>query len=473
MGASKHEQRTRLAVILAAGKGTRMRSSTPKVLHRVGGRPMIEWVVRAARQSGCERIVVVVGHGSEAVRSAVAGDDLSFVVQEEQLGTGHALAQAESAVAGPSILLVLSGDVPLVSATTLDALASQAEVGWGSMAVAELEEPGSLGRVIAHRDDRLDRIVEASDAGPKELACRLVNAGIYALPSEIFEDLRRLEPNNAKGEYYLTDALGAAASRGEAVRLHRLDRFEEAFGVNDRRDLARAHRALLDQHLDDLMRNGVTILEPGRTSIEPTVTVGADTVIHPEVSLEGETHIGEGVELQQGVWMRNTRVADGVLIKAYSLLEDAEVKSECIVGPFARLRPASVLLEGARVGNFVELKKTRLGKGSKVSHLTYLGDSEIGEEANIGAGVVTCNYDGVSKHRTAIGDGAFVGSDTMLVAPVSVGPGATTGAGSVITQDVPEGALAVGRSRQRNIPGWKRRARKSGAADEGPVTPKD
>jgi bifunctional UDP-N-acetylglucosamine pyrophosphorylase/glucosamine-1-phosphate N-acetyltransferase len=466
MAASETEHRTRVAVILAAGKGTRMRSSTPKVLHRVGGRPMIQWVAEAARQSGCELIVVVVGHGSEMVREAVSAADVRFVLQEEQLGTGHALAQAESAIAGPSTLLVLSGDVPLVSPSTLDALAAEAEAGWGAMAVAELEKPGSLGRVIAAEGDCLERIVEAADASPEELTCRLVNAGIYALPSEIFDDLRRLDPSNAQGEYYLTDALGAAAGRGDAVSLHRLEHFEEAFGVNDRRDLARVHRVLLDRHLEELMRGGVTILEPARTSIEPTVKVGADTVIHPEVSLEGETRIGEGVVLQQGVWMRNTRVGDGVLVKAYSLLEDAEVAPDCIVGPFARLRPAAVLLEGARVGNFVELKKTRLGKGSKVSHLTYLGDSEVGEQANIGAGVVTCNYDGKNKHRTTIGDGAFVGSDTMLVAPVSVGPGATTGAGSVITQDVPEGALAVGRARQRNIPDWKRRAGKAGKADK-------
>lgn len=455
------EPRERIAVILAAGKGTRMRSSTPKVLHRVGGRPMIEWVVDAARQGGCTRILIVVGHGADEVRSQVSGEDIFWVHQKEQLGTGHALAQAEALVKGSALLLVLSGDVPLVSPTTLDALASSAAEGWGAMAVAELEEPGSLGRVIGQAD-RLERIVEASDASEEELACRLVNAGIYALPSEIFDHLRTLRPENAKGEYYLTDALGAAVATGDSIRLFTLDDPAEAFGVNDRRDLARVHRTLLRRHLDTLMQQGVTILEPDRTTIEPTVCVGADTVIHPDVSLLGHTRVGDRVVLHQGAWLCDAEVADDVEIKPYTLLDNARVASHCTVGPFARLRPASVLLEGARVGNFVELKKTLLGARSKASHLTYLGDAEVAEDANIGAGVVTCNYDGVSKHRTDIGAGAFVGSDTMLVAPVKVGRGATTGAGSVITKDVPDEALAVGRARQRNIPEWKRPTKKDG-----------
>ncbi len=450
----------RAAVILAAGKGTRMRSERPKVLHRVAGRPLLEWVLDAARASGCERLLVVVGHGSEVVRSAIHGDDIVWVEQREQLGTGHALAQAEPYLEEAATLLVLSGDVPLVCAATLERLAAAAAGGWGAMAVAELERPGSLGRVLAKVGGDLERIVEAADAGAEELAVRRVNAGIYALPApDVFERLRRLGTDNAKGEYYLTDALGAASAAGEAVALVTLENPSEAFGVNDRHELSRVHRALLARRAGELVDQGVTLLEPQRTAIEPGVHVGIDTVIHPDVSLSGTTRIGKGCVLHQGVWIRDSTLADNVVIEPYSVLDGATVESGVSVGPFARLRPESVLLRGSRVGNFVEMKKSQLGEGSKASHLTYLGDATVGDGANIGAGTITCNYDGAEKHRTEIGDGAFIGSDTMLVAPVSVGRGATTGAGSTIHQDVPDEALAVGRARQRNIPDWSRKKR--------------
>ena len=450
---------SRVAAILAAGKGTRMRSALPKVLHPVAGRPMLQWVVESARSAGCDRILIIVGHGADQVRSAVQGEDITFVEQAEQLGTGHALAQVEPHLDGDSLLLVLSGDVPLVTAATMDALFAAAEAGWGSMAVAELDEPGSLGRVLAQQG-ALERIVEASDASPEELRCRLINAGLYALPSPaIFDFLRRLGNDNAKGEYYLTDALGAAAADGRSLRLVTLDDPSEAFGINNRKDQARVHRRLIERCQEELMDSGVTLLEPERTSIEPGVRIGPDTVIHPQVSLSGHTEIGRGCVIHQGAIIRHSKIADGVIIEAYSIVEQADIASECTVGPFARLRPASVLLTGARVGNFVEIKKTQLGEHSKASHLTYLGDATIGAHSNIGAGVVTCNYDGVAKHRTDIGDGVFIGSDTMLVAPVQVGDGATTAAGSVITQAVPAGSLGVGRARQRNIDGWAERKR--------------
>ena len=453
--------RPRVAVVLAAGKGSRMRSELPKVLHPVGGRPMIDWVIAAARASGCDKILVVVGHDADRVKAQIRGDDLVWVEQQEQLGTGHALAQVEPHLDGEATMLVLSGDVPLVSVETLQRLAKTAATCWGVTAVAVTDDPGSLGRVIAGPEGRFERIVEASDASPEELALRRINAGLYALPApQVFDYLRHLDTSNAQGEIYLTEALGTAAAAGEAVAMLELDDASEAFGINDRADLARVHRTLLDSHLDRLMASGVTILEPARTSIEPSVAVGAETVIHPEVFLSGDTEIGAGCVLHQGAWVRDSKLEDGVEIKPYSLIDNAEVASECTVGPFARLRPASVLLEGARVGNFVEIKKTRLGAGAKASHLTYLGDATVGAGANIGAGVVTCNYDGSAKHRTEIGDDAFVGSDTMLVAPVSVGRQATTAAGSTITEDVPDEALAVGRARQRNIPEWTRRRRK-------------
>lgn len=446
--------RPRVAVILAAGKGTRMRSELPKVLHAAAGRPLLQWVIDAARAAGCARILVVVGYGAERVREEIQGDDLVWVLQTEQKGTGHALAQAEPELSGEALVLVLSGDVPLVTAATLEELATAAEAGWGSMAVAELDEPASLGRVISADGTTLERIVEAADAGPAELAVRRINAGLYALPApEIFGYLRRLTTDNAQGELYLTDAVTAAAAEGRPVRLVPLADPAEAWGINNRAELARVHRLLIDRHLAALMTSGVTVLEPERTVIEPGVTVGPDTVIHPGVSLLGDTAVGAGCTLHQGAWLRNTRVADGVAIEPYSVLDGAEVGERCRVGPFARLRPASRLLKGARVGNFVEVKSSVLGEGAKAGHLAYVGDAMVGEGANLGAGVVTCNYDGVHKHPTEIGRGAFIGSDTMLVAPVSVGEGASTAAGSVITKNVPAGALAVGRARQKNLEG--------------------
>ncbi len=462
------DPRPRVAVILAAGKGTRMRSALPKVLHRAAGRPLLQWVVDAARAAGCGRILIVVGHGAEQVREEIitpeGDDDLVWVLQAEQRGTGHALAQAEAEIAGEATLLVLSGDVPLLQPATIDRLATEAENGWGAMAVAELAEPGSLGRVLVDEAGVFQRIVEARDATPAELAVSTINAGIYALPApDVFDYLRRLKTDNAQGELYLTDAVTQGAADGHPVRLIALPDPDEALGVNDRTELARVHRLLIGRHLVALMKAGVTILEPERTVVEPGVTVGEDTILHPGVSLLGKTSIGHGCVIHQGAWLQDSTVGDGTNIAPYSVLEGAEVGDACRVGPFARLRPAARLRRGARVGNFVEVKNSVLGEGAKANHLAYVGDATVGDGANLGAGVVTCNYDGVSKHPTTIGAGAFIGSDTMLVAPVTVGAGATTGAGSIITKNVPAGALAVGRVRQKNMEGWAGGLRRKGA----------
>lgn len=470
---SSRSRRRRIAIVLAAGKGTRMRSKHPKPLFPVAGRSMLRWVVDSARQGGCEKILVVVGHGADEVRAAFADDDVTFVTQEPQLGTGHALAVTEKAVRQlgeeAATLLVLNGDVPGLRAETLERLADAAEAGWGALGVARLDQPGRLGRVVG-RDGRLERIVEAADASADELAIETVNAGFYALPApSVFDYLRRLDTDNAQGELYLTDALGLAASDGERVSMVELADPDEALGINTRRDLAKLHRVLVDRHLDALMDAGVTILDPATTQIEPGVRIGADTVVHPGVSLLGDTEIGEDCTIHQGAWIRDSALGDRIEIKPYSLLDRARVAEDCVVGPMARLRPASVLLKGAHVGNFVELKNTRLGAGAKANHLTYLGDAEVGSETNVGAAVVTCNYDGTNKHRTEIGERAFIGSDTMLVAPVEIGDGATTGAGSVITQDVPAGALAVGRARQRIIPDWQERREISRKRESGPA----
>ncbi len=448
-----------VAVVLAAGKGTRLRSERPKVLHEVAGRPMLARVLAAARAAGCERLLVVVGHGSEPVRAAFDEPGIEWVEQRRQRGTGHALAQVGPHLGGAARLLVLSGDVPLVRPTTLRSLVAAADGAWAALAVARLERPGSLGRVVV-ADGRLERIVEAAGASPAELASDRINAGLYLLPAPgIFAYLERLEPDPVSGELYLTDALNAAAGEHPIVACELADP-DEALGVNDQRDLARAHRALLDRRAEELQQAGVTLLEPARTSVEPEVEVGADTVLHAGVWLGGSTRVGRGCRLHQGVWIRDSRLGDGVEVAPYSVLDGAEVGDGCRVGPFARLRPGARLDEGARVGNFVEVKNARLGPGVKAGHLAYLGDADVGAGANIGAGTVTCNYDGETKHRTVIGERAFIGSDTMLVAPVEVGDEAVTGAGSVIASDVPPRALAVERSKQRTVPGWKARRKR-------------
>ncbi len=449
------------AVVLAAGKGTRMKSVRPKVLHEVAGRPMLAWVLDAAREAGCAELVVVVGHGADEVRAAVEARDVRFVVQQEQRGTGHALACARDLVPADSVMLVLSGDVPLLRPATLAGLLDAARESWGALAVARHDDPGSLGRVVVESDGSLERIVEAADATAEELAIDLVNAGIYALPAgDTFARLDRLGTDNAKGELYLTDALGGAAADGERVVPVELEDPGEAFGANDRLDLARIHRTFLDRKLAALAEEGVTVLEPERTVIEPQVEIGADTVIHPGVSLTGRTTIGAGSVIEQGCWVRSSTLGAGVTLLPYSVLEGAAVEADCRIGPFARLRPGAQLDSDARVGNFVEVKNARLGPGVKAGHLAYLGDAEIGAGTNIGAGTITCNYDGVEKHRTTIGRDVFVGSDTMLVAPVELGDEASTAAGSVIHKDVPEGALGVARTRQRNIEGWAERSRR-------------
>ena len=455
---------SRAAVIMAAGQGTRMRSALPKVLHQAGGRPLLQWVIEAARGAGCERIAVVVGHGAEAVRAEVEArldrcDDLEWVLQEEQLGTGHAVLQAQPVLgrdsgAGEGVAFVLSGDAPLVRPATLERLAEAAEAGWGAVACARVEEPGSLGRVVRSDDGQVERIVEVADASERELENRWVNSGHYAVRfPQIFDFLEGTGTANKQGEIYLTDAVVAARSLGR-VEFFALEDPREAWGVNTRADLAAVHAALVERKIAQLQEGGVTVVDPERLQVDADVLVGEDTVLHPDVALLGAVSIGAGCVLHQGAWVRDSELAYGVEVHPYSLIEGATVGEGSSVGPFARLRPGSELSQEVKIGNFVEVKKSQLARGVKASHLAYLGDATIGEGTNVGAGTVTCNYDGANKHRTEIGSDVFIGSDTMLVAPVKVGSGSNTAAGSVITQEVPEGSLAVGRARQRNIEGW-------------------
>jgi bifunctional UDP-N-acetylglucosamine pyrophosphorylase/glucosamine-1-phosphate N-acetyltransferase len=414
------------------------------------------WAVHTARLAGCGRIVVVVGHGAELVQSTFEAEDIEFAIQSERLGTGHAVLQTRELLEDSSgHVVVLSGDAPLLRPTTVSRLFASAEQGWGSMAVATVERPGSLGRVVMTDDSRLVRVVEAHEASEPELEIRTVNSGHYVLPlPELFDFLSRIGNDNEKGEYYLPEALILAAHEGAKVSCVELEDESEAWGVNDRRELALIDGALNDRIVDQWMLSGVTVVDPRRTRVDATASIGADCVLHPDVSILGDTTIGEDCELHQGAWLKDSVLGDRVVVHPFSVLEDARVSAEASVGPFARLRPGTELGERVKVGNFVEIKKSTLGAGSKASHLAYLGDATLGEDVNVGAGTITCNYDGVEKHRTVIGDRAFIGSDTMLVAPIEIGADATTAAGSAINQKVPNGALAVGRARQRNIEGW-------------------
>lgn len=449
-----------------------MRSATAKVLHPVAGRPMIHYPVRDALALGAERVVVVLGHQREEVeaylQAAFAGQPVTIAVQAEQLGTAHAVMCAAPALAGfEGDVFILSGDVPTLPRQVLEALdatAGEAVVGVLGML---LDDPAQYGRLVRDGADELVRICEARDCSATQLAIREVNAGVYRVDAAfLFDTLGRLGRDNAQGEYYLTDLVEAAAKAGRGVTALVLDgaHAEQAHGVNDRVDLARAEARMQARLADELMRAGVTLVDPRRFRVDDGVEVGADTVIEPDVALLGATHIGRGCILEQGVRLSDTQVEEGAVLHAYTVCDRARVGPRTHVGPFARLREGTVLGQGVRVGNFVETKKAALGEGAKAQHLSYLGDCEVGAGANVGAGTITCNYDGVDKHRTVIGAGAFIGSDTQLVAPVTVGEGALVGAGTTVTEDVPAGALAISRAPQKNIEGWvaRRRSRPGG-----------
>jgi bifunctional UDP-N-acetylglucosamine pyrophosphorylase/glucosamine-1-phosphate N-acetyltransferase len=445
-------------VILAAGKGTRMKSSRPKVLHRVAGLPMIEYVLRASRRLAPRTRTLVVGHGADAVREALRGiEGLQFVTQEPQLGTGHALLQAEPLLRDAAgTVLLLSGDVPLLGGETLARFieAHEASRAAATVMTAVVDRPRGYGRVV-RAGGRLDRIVEERDASPAERRIREINGGVYAFAvAPLFDALRTLPSANAQGEYYLPDLIGVYRRQGLGVEAVALERADEIRGINSRAELAEASRLVRQTKNEALMAAGVTIEDPATTYIEPDVSVGADTVIHPGVHLEGRTRVGGSCEIHAGVRIVDSILEDRVTVHNFCVLRGAHVRSGASVGPFAHLRPETELKEGSRVGNFVELKKTVLGAGSKASHLTYLGDTTVGDRVNVGAGTITCNYDGVRKNPTTIEDDAFIGSDVQLIAPVRVGRGAYVAAGSSITNDVPAGALGIARGLQRNIEGW-------------------
>ncbi len=451
-------------LVLAAGRGTRMRSRRAKVLHDMAGRPLLQYVLEAARALRPERLTVVVGHQARAVRAAADGLADRFVLQDEPRGTGHAVLRAARALRREADVLILSGDVPLVRPRTLRALVAHHRRQGAALTVltAELERPAGYGRIVRDGDGRVCTIVEERDATPEQRAIREVNTGIYvARVAALLGALRRLKPDNRQGEYYLTDALHELARQGALVCAVRHDDPEEVQGVNTRAELAQAARRLYARKAESLQNEGVTVLDPGRTWVDPRARIGRDTILYPGVILEGATVLGEGCVIYPGVRIVDSVLGKGVVVRDHTLIAQSRIADGARVGPFAHLRPGSELGREVHIGNFVELKMARLGRGAKANHLAYLGDAEVGAGSNIGAGTITCNYDGKRKHRTVLGRRVFIGSDTQLVAPVRVGDGAYVGAGSTVTQDVPAGALALSRSPQVNIRGWvARRKRK-------------
>ncbi len=444
--------------ILAAGKGTRMKSRVPKVLHRVCGTPMIEFVLRAAGSLRPASTVVIIGHEAEALRIALGRHaDLAFVVQEPQLGTGHALLMTEQALRGASgTLVLLSGDVPLLSPRTLQALVDRhtASAAAATVLTANIDNPHGYGRIVRSGRE-IARIVEERDASPADRSIREINSGIYAFALDgLFSALRQIAAENAQGEYYLPDLVSIFRKEGRVVETITVADADEIRGINSRRELADMSRTMRDQKNNELMALGVTIEDPATAYIGRDVQIGPDTIIHPGVTIEGATTIGHGSEVHSGVRILSSTIGDGVTILDHCVITDSTVASGAVVGPFARLRQHADVHEHARVGNFVELKNTVLGRGSKSQHLTYLGDAVIGEKVNVGAGTITCNYDGEKKNTTRIEDGAFIGSDSQLVAPVTVGKGAYVGSGTTVREDVPDGALAVSAGQQRNIEHW-------------------
>jgi bifunctional UDP-N-acetylglucosamine pyrophosphorylase/glucosamine-1-phosphate N-acetyltransferase len=451
-------------VVLAAGKGTRMKSALPKVLHRVAGTPMVEWVLAAASALNPRTTTMVIGHEADALKGALQGrTDITFVVQEPQRGTAHALLMAEPALGGQTgTVVLLYGDVPLLSAETLRLLRDRHTTTRASATVltAIVARPHGYGRIV-RSGEQIAHIVEERDASSAEREIREINSGIYAFALDgLFDAVRAIQPQNAQGEYYLTDLVAIFRQRGLRVETVTVSNVDEIRGINSRSELAEVSRIVRQRKNDELMAAGVTIEDPATTYVDAAVHVGADTIVHPSVSLEGRTIIGEGCEIHSGVRIVDSTIGDRVTIFNHCLITAATIGNHARIGPFAHLRTEADVRENARVGNFVELKKTVLGAGSKSMHLAYLGDATIGANVNIGAGTITCNYDGATKNATIIEDGAFIGSDSQLVAPVTIGAGAYVGSGTTVREDVPAGSLAVSAGRQRNIEGWAGKRKK-------------
>ncbi|WP_245579328.1 bifunctional UDP-N-acetylglucosamine diphosphorylase/glucosamine-1-phosphate N-acetyltransferase GlmU [Chitinilyticum aquatile] len=444
-------------VILAAGKGTRMYSTLPKVLHRIAGKPLLGHVIDTARQLAPRKLTVVYGFGGEAVLECFAGqNDLAWALQAEQLGTGHALAQALPHLSGDTTLM-LYGDVPLTRLATLQQLLAASAGGKLGILTDILDDATGYGRIVRNAQGFVTHIVEQKDATPEEAAIREMNTGILALPTARLAGwLSELKNDNAQGEYYATDLIALAVRDGiEIATVHPADHWE-AEGINNKLQLATLERIHQRNQAEVLLKAGVTLLDPARFDLRGTLEHGMDVSIDVNCVFEGQVALGNNVQIGANCVLKNVSIADNAVIHPFSHLEEATIGAGSLIGPYARLRPGAELADGVHIGNFVEVKKASIGPGSKVNHLSYIGDASIGSNTNVGAGTITCNYDGVNKFRTVIGDNVFVGSNNCLVAPVTLGDGATTGAGSVISKDAPAGQLTVARARQVTLAGWQR-----------------
>lgn len=448
-------------VILAAGQGTRMRSALPKVLHGLAGKPLLEHVIDAAEQLGAAQIQVVYGHGGERVRERLAARKVQWVEQAQQLGTGHAVAQALPTVADGSQVLVLYGDVPLISVATLQRLRDAAGVRDFGLLTAELPDPTGYGRILRDNERAVTGIVEQKDATPEQLKVSEINTGFLCCGAAALKRwVAKLGNSNAQGEYYLTDVIAQAAQEGVAINTVVPSALPEIMGVNNRAQLAELEREYQRQQAQSLLLAGVTLSDPARFDLRGRVQHGQDVSIDVNVVLEGVIKLGDRVSIGPNCVIRNAEIGADTQIQANCVIEDAVIGSDTRIGPFARIRPETRLADNTHIGNFVEIKKSDIGLGSKVNHLSYIGDTSIGARVNVGAGTITCNYDGANKHRTVIEDDAFIGSDTQLIAPVTVGAGATLGAGTTLTRDAPPGELTYSRAKQETRRGWKRPVKK-------------
>lgn len=447
-------------VILAAGKGTRMYSDLPKVLHPLAGKPMVQHVIDTAMKVGAERVHLVYGHGGDRLKKTLSGEALNWVLQAEQLGTGHAMQQAAPAFTDDEDVLMLYGDVPLISAATLKRLVLAKPEGGIGLLTVNVDDPTGYGRIV-RQDHEVVGIVEHKDASEAQREIGEINTGILVAGGrDLKRWLSQLTNENAQGEYYITDIIAMAAQEGRRVAAVHPECASEVEGVNNRLQLARLERIYQQEQAEKLLLAGVMLQDPARFDLRGNVKFGRDVTIDSNVILEGDVTLGDRVTIGAGCVIKNSVIGDDCEVSPYSVLENAVLETKCTIGPFARLRPGAELAEGAHVGNFVEIKQARLGKGSKAGHLTYLGDADIGANVNIGAGTITCNYDGANKHQTIIGDNVFVGSDTQLVAPVRVARGATLGAGTTVTRDVGENELVLSRVQQTHIAGWQRPVKK-------------
>ncbi|MDJ0792976.1 MAG: bifunctional UDP-N-acetylglucosamine diphosphorylase/glucosamine-1-phosphate N-acetyltransferase GlmU [Woeseiaceae bacterium] len=447
-------------IILAAGQGTRMRSALPKVLQPLAGRPLLGHVLDCAAALSSDDVCVVYGHGGDAVRKAFEDDGLRWVLQAEQLGTGHAVQQAMPDTPDENRVLVLFGDVPLLTTATCERLVEETPQDDVAVLTVDLDDPTGYGRII-REGGSVNCIVEEKDAGPEEKAVCEINTGVLVCPADKLRGwLADLGNDNAQGEYYLTDVIAMAVNDGVTVHGVKADSWTEVMGINDKKQLAEAERALQARLVDELMAHGVGFADPARVDIRGSLTCGKDVFIDINAVFEGDVELGDGVTIESNNLVRESSLGAGTVVHSNCHIEGATTGNDCEIGPFARLRPGAELANNVKIGNFVEVKKSTVADGSKVNHLTYIGDAEIGKGVNVGAGTITCNYDGANKHKTTISDGAFIGSGVELVAPVKVGVNATIGAGATITKEVGDEELAIERSRQKAVPGWQRPTKK-------------